>query len=413
MGESFEMNLFAMAYGGDAIGRHEGRVVFVPYTMPGERVRVEIVEDHKRYARARLLEVVEPAPARVEPPCPFFGPDKCGGCQFQHIAYPTQVRIKGRVVADQLQRIAKFDDPPLLEPIPDETGWEYRNRALFRTTELGYPGFLSAGSEEVYPVDDCLIVHPLLSQLYRSLHMKHPNVEKMELRVGTATGDLMVVLQTYDEEPPSLKVDFPLSIVQVRHDTTPTPLVGLDYITEVVHGREFRISATSFFQVNSEQAGQLVDLVLDALALEGDEVVLDAYCGVGLFTAFIAEWASLVVGIEINPDAVDDGVYNLADAENVTLLEGQVAYALSEVEEQIDAVVVDPPRGGVEKEVLDALALKAPERIVYVSCDPATFARDARRLVRKGYTLDWVQPVDLFPQTYHVETISLLTRESS
>ena len=413
MGESFEMNLFAMAHGGDALGRYEGRVVFVPYTMPGERVRVEIVEDHKRYARARLLEVVEPAPARVDPPCPFFGPGKCGGCQFQHIAYPTQVQIKGRVVADQLERIGKFDDPPLLEPISDETGWEYRNRALFHTTELGYPGFLSAGSDDVYPVDDCLIVHPLLDQLYHSLHMKHPNVEKMELRVGTATGDLMVVLQTYDEESPSLKVDFPLSIVQVRHDTTPAPLVGLDYITEVVRGREFRISATSFFQVNSQQAERLVDLVLDALALEGDEVVLDAYCGVGLFTAFIAEWASLVIGVEVNPDAVDDAVYNLADAENVTLLEGKVQHALSEIDESLDAVVLDPPRGGVEKEVLDGLALQAPERIVYISCDPATFARDARRLVRKGYTLVWVQPVDLFPQTYHVETVALLTRESA
>ena len=197
------------------------------------------------------------------------------------------------------------------------------------------------------------------------------------------------------------------------HDGTPAPLVGLDYITEVVRGREFRISATSFFQVNSQQAERLVDLVLDALALEGDEVVLDAYCGVGLFTAFIAEWASLVIGVEVNPDAVDDAVYNLADAENVTLLEGKVQHALSEIDESLDAVVLDPPRGGVEKEVLDGLALQAPERIVYISCDPATFARDARRLVRKGYTLVWVQPVDLFPQTYHVETVALLTRESA
>ena len=413
MGETFEMTLFAMAHGGDAIGRHEGRAIFVPYTMPGERVRVEIVEDHKRYAHARLVEVLEPAPARGEPPCPYFGPNKCGGCQLQHIAYPTQVQIKGRVVVDQLERIGRFDDPPVLEPIPDDTGWDYRTRALFRTTEEGHPGFLSAGSNDVYPVGDCLIVHPLLSQLYRSLRMKHPNVEKMELRVGTATGDLMVVLQTYDEEPPSLKVDFPLSIVQVRHDTTPTPLVGLDYINDVVHGREFRISATSFFQVNSVQAGRLVDLVLDALAPQGDEVVLDAYCGVGLFTAFLAEQASLVVGIELNPDAIDDAVYNLADAENVTLLEGQVEYALPEIEEELDAVVLDPPRAGVEKEVLDGLAARAPERIVYVSCDLATFARDARRLVKKGYTLAWVQPVDLFPQTYHVETVALLTRASS
>ncbi len=410
MSETFEIIPFAMAHGGDALGRYEGRAIFVPYTMPGERVRVELIEDHKRYARARLVEILDPAPARVAPPCPYFGPSKCGGCQFQHIAYPTQVQVKGRVVIDQLERIGKFKDPPVLEPISDETGWEYRNRALFRTTDEGYPGFLSAGTQDVYPVGDCLIVHPLLSRLYRSLHMKQPDVEKMELRVGTATGDLMVVIQTYDEESPSLEVDFPLSIVQVRHDTTPTPLVGLDYITEVVRGREFRISATSFFQVNSNQAAQLVELVLEALALQGDEVVVDAFCGVGLFTAFIAEQASLVVGIELNPDAIDDAVYNLANAENVTLLEGLVEHALPEIEQPIDAVVLDPPRAGMERAALDALVHHAPERIVYVSCDLATFARDSRRLVEKGYTLAWVQPVDLFPQTYHIETVALLTR---
>ncbi|MGC9398673.1 MAG: 23S rRNA (uracil(1939)-C(5))-methyltransferase RlmD [Anaerolineae bacterium] len=413
MNDIIDLTPFALAHGGEAIGRHEGRAIFVPYTMPGERVRVEIVEDHQRYARARLVEVLEPTPARVTPGCPYFGPDKCGGCQLQHIAYPVQVRLKGRVVVDQLQRIGKFDAPPVLEPIPDARGWEYRNRALFHTTEEGIPGFLAAGSQEVYPVEDCLILHPLLSQLYRSLQMQQPNVEKMELRVGAATGDLMVILQTYDEEPPSLEVDFPLSIVQVRHDTTPTPLVGLDYITEVVHGREFRISATSFFQVNSAQAEQLVTLVLDALDLEGDEVVVDAYCGVGLFTAFIADQANLVVGIELNPDAIDDAVYNLADAENVTLLEGLVEYALPEVEERVDAVVLDPPRAGLETEALDALVAHEPARIVYVSCDPATLARDLRRLVRAGYTLAWVQPVDLFPQTYHIENVALLTRSVS
>jgi 23S rRNA (uracil1939-C5)-methyltransferase len=410
MAETVDVKLFAMAHGGDALGRHEGKVIFVPYAIPGELVRAEIVEDSKRYAHARLVEVLEPSEARVEPPCPYFGPQRCGGCQWQHIAYPVQARIKGLVVVDQLQRIGKFEEPPVLEPLPDDSGWEYRNHSLFHTTPEGHPGFLAANSHRVVPVKDCLIAHSLIRDLYTSLDMEQPDIEKMELRGGTATGDLMIVLQTYDEEPPTLEVDFPVSIVQVRHDTVATPLIGLDYITEIIRGQEFRISATSFYQVNSAQAGQLVDLVLEALELKGHEKVLDAYCGMGLFTAFLAEEADFVAGIELNPAAVADARHNLATAENVQIHNGFVEELLPELEVDFDAVVIDPPRGGIEVEALDALVEQAPERIAYVSCDPATLARDARRLVRDGYHLEWVQPVDLFPQTYHIENVALFVR---
>ncbi|MEA3307880.1 MAG: 23S rRNA (uracil(1939)-C(5))-methyltransferase RlmD [Chloroflexota bacterium] len=412
MSDLFEVTPFAMGHGGDAIGRHAGKAIFIPYAIPGERIRAEIVAEHKHYARARLMEVLAPSPVRVEPACPHFSAHGCGGCQFQHIAYPAQVQLKGLIVRDQLQRIGKFEDPTVLEPLPDENGWEYRNHALFHTTPDGQLGFLSAGSHEVIRVTECPVLHPLLSELYRSLDVVQPNIEQLELRVGTATGDLMVLLQTYDEEPPALQVDFPLSIVQVRHDTTPTALVGLDYINEIIKGREFRISATSFYQANSPQAAKLVDLVLEALELQPDEQVVDAYCGVGLFTAFLAEKASLVTGIELNRDAVADALYNLADAENVTLLEGPVAQALKMVEQTVDAVVVDPPRTGLDTEAVDALVALAPTRIAYVSCDPATLARDARRLANQGYELAWVQPVDLFPQTFHIESVALLFKKS-
>jgi 23S rRNA (uracil1939-C5)-methyltransferase len=408
MGEIFEVTPFAMGHGGDAIGRHEGRVVFVPYTMPGERVRVEVTEEHKRYARARLVDVLEPVAARVEPPCPYFGPDACGGCQFQHITYPVQVQLKGRIVIDQLERIGKFEDPPVLEPIADPSGWQYRNHSRFRTTALGEPGFYTGGSHDVIAVDDCLIMHTLLRQLYRSMDIQQPNIEQLEIRAGTQTEDLMIVLQTYDEEPPSLKLDFPASVVQVRHDTTPTPLVGLDYITESIHEREFRISATSFYQVNTRQAERLVDLVLGALDLAPDEDVLDAFCGIGMFTVFLAEQAGLVTGIERNPDAIDDALHNLEAFDNVTLLEGTVEEALPNVEGQLDAAVLDPPRTGLEPTTVDALVAHGPTRIAYVSCDPATLARDVKRLVRQGYELAWVQPVDMFPQTYHIENVALL-----
>jgi 23S rRNA (uracil1939-C5)-methyltransferase len=404
------LTLDAMAHGGDAIGRHEGKAIFVPYTIPGETVQAEIIDDHDRYARARPIEILEPSPARIDPPCPYFGMNKCGGCQWQHIDYPVQAQIKGMVVVDQLSRVGNFEDPPVFEPIPDANGWEYRNHALFRVDSKGNLGFLSSGSHRVYPVDDCLIIHPLLRQLRYDLDMTYPELEWLEMRAGTATGDLMVLLQAKEEESPSLSVDFPLSIVQIRHDDAVSPLIGLDYITEHVHERAFRISATSFYQVNSAQAAELVNIVMGALDLHGHETILDAYCGVGLFSAFIAEEAGYVLGIEGNPPAVADAQYNLDGFEHVDILQGPVEEIVPELEISLDAVVVDPPRTGLDRQALDGLADHEPERIVYVSCDPATLARDCRRLVRKGYTLEWVQPVDLFPQTYHIENVALLNR---
>ncbi len=410
MADTITLKLDAMAHGGEAIGHHQGRAIFVPYAIPGERAQVELVEDRGRYARARLLDVLDPSPSRVAPPCPHFGPEACGGCQWQHIDDAVQARLKGLVVMDQFRRVGKFEEPPILEPLPDATGWEYRNHALFRTDAAGRLGFLSARSHDVYPVDDCPILHPMLNDLLHSLDMAYPELEWMELRAGTATGDLMVVLQAVEEESPSLAVDFPLSIVQIRHDDAIAPLIGLDYILEAVHEREFRISATSFYQVNTAQAAQLVDVVMEALEPRGYQKVLDAYCGVGLFTAFLSEEVGHVTGIEAHPAAAADAQYNLAAADNVTILEGTVEALLPTVEHKLDAVVVDPPRTGLELAALDALAAQEPARIVYVSCDPATLARDARRLVKHGYTLEWVQPVDLFPQTYHIENVALLTR---
>ena len=411
MNARFELQLDAMAHGGSAIGRHEGRAIFVPYAIPGERVRVEIAEDRGRFATARLVEVLAPSPARVAPPCPYFGQGKCGGCQWQHIDYAVQARIKGLVVLDQFQRIGKFGSPPVLEPLPDSRGWEYRNHALFRTDPDGHLGFLSSESHSVCPVTDCMIVHPLLSGLLNSLDMVYPDIEWLEMRAGTATGDLMLVLQTRDDELPSLEVDFPVSIAQVLHDDAVVPLIGLDYITESVRGREFRISPTSFYQVNSMQAAQLVSTVLEAVAPEPDEHILDAYCGVGLFAAFLSAEAGQVTGIELNPSAAHDAHHNLVGAENVRILEGSVEAVLRESSDTFDAAVIDPPRAGLELEALDRLASCTPARIVYVSCDPATLARDCRRFANHGYTLEWVQPIDLFPQTYHIEAVALLSKD--
>ena len=442
--DAFTLQLTAIAHGGAALGRHEGRVIFVPYALPGETACVEITEDKGRYAFARLVEVLEPSPDRVAPPCPYFGPTGCGGCQWQHAAYEAQLRFKAKIVADQLTRIGSIAEPPVHPTLPDGTGWAYRNHAQFHPAPGGGLGFqgVSVGrprgrglraegrgqglqaedhnarpepapdevegqGQRVVVVDECLILHPLLSELYATLDLDLPGLLRLSLRAGTETGDSMLIFETEDDLPPSLESDLPVSCVLLLSDGRHANLIGNNYITEIVAGRAYRISAPSFFQVNTPQAAQLVRLVTEYLDLRGGETVLDGYCGVGLFTAHLAERAGLVIGVELAPAAVADLLENTAEFDNVELIEGPVEAVLPDLDVPLDAAVVDPPRAGVDRFALDALVAHRPARVVYVSCDPATLARDTRRLARAGYRLVEVQPVDMFPQTYHVESVAL------
>ena len=453
--ETFDLQLTSMAHGGAALGRHEGRVIFVPYALPGETARVEITEDRGRYAFARLVEVLEPSPERVAPPCPYFGPSGCGGCQWQHADYPAQLRFKAAIVADQLTRIGGIADPLVRPTLPDRSGWAYRNHAQFHPAPGGGLGFQAAsggrprgrglgakgqgqgaksrgqglagrprgrglGAENyddarpeeerrVVPIDECPILHPLLSDLYATLDLDLdiPGLLRLSLRAGTETGDTMLVFEMADDLPPGLEIDLPVSCVLLLSDGIHVNLIGHNHITEIVAGRTYRISAPSFFQVNTPQAAQLVRLVSEYLDLQGGETVLDAYCGVGLFTAHLAERAGLVVGVEAAAAAVADLLENSAGMDNVEVIEGPVEAVLPGLDVGLDGAVVDPPRAGVDRFALDALVARHPARLVYVSCDPATLARDAKRLARAGYRLVEAQPVDMFPQTYHVESVAL------
>lgn len=397
-----------MAHGGDALGRHEGKVIFVPYAIPGETIRVEITEDKGHYAFGRLVEVLEPSPDRVEPPCPYFGPTKCGGCQWQHIDYEAQVRLKADVVADQLERIGGIAEPPVQPTLADESGWGYRNHAQFHPAPGGGLGFQRASSDEVIAIDHCKVLHPLASELYDNLSLDLEGLIRLSLRVGTATGDRLVAFEMEEDKPPVLETDERVSCVLLLSEGGHANLIGNNHITESVAGHSYRISASSFFQVNTSQAAQLVQLVLDYLDPQGDETVLDAYCGAGLFTTHLAERTGLVIGVEEGPAAVDDLLENTEGQENVEIVEGAVEDVLPEIAPPLDAAVLDPPRAGVEDNVLDALAERRPARLIYISCDPATLARDAKRLIQSGYHLVETQPVDMFPQTYHVESVSLL-----
>jgi len=220
----------------------------------------------------------------------------------------------------------------------------------------------------------------------------------------------LIILSTEDDQPPEVEIELPVAISFLSDEEGPQPLIGYDYVHYMVRGRGFRVTAGGFFQVNPPQAETLVEQVLSRLDLQGSESVLDLYSGVGLFTAFLAERAALVTAVEAYSWAVDDADENLAEFDNVELVEGDVEQVLPELKGPFDVVVVDPPRTGMETAALDALAILAPAKIVYVSCDPATFARDAKRLANKGYRLHNVQPVDMFPQTWHIELVATLVK---
>jgi len=410
----FELELTAMAHGGSALGRSEGRAIFVPYAIPGERITARIIQDKGRFAYAEGVTLLEPAESRVYPRCPHFGPGRCGGCHWQHIDYPAQLEFKRQVVLDQMMRVGGFREITVHPTIPSPNPWEYRSHVTVHMTKDGQPGFISTDDEHIYPIDECHIIRPELLEVLQALAVDpidSPNLERVRLQVGSAPDDVVVALSTSDGEVPSIEIDLPVSVSFLDPDDAPEALIGAGTVQYVVKDHIFRVTAGGFFQVNLAQAETLVDLVLDRLQLTGSENVLDLYSGVGLFTAFLAERAALVTAVEGYPPAVDDADVNLANFTNVELIEGAVEDVLPELDDpdtHYAAAVIDPPRTGLEPKALDSLAAIAPPVIVYVSCDPATLARDAKRFAAKGYTLVDVQPVDMFPQTYHIEAVAVL-----
>lgn len=376
------VQLDAMTYGGDAIGRVDGKVVFVQGGIAGERVRAEIVDERERFTRARVIDVVKASPHRVPPRCPHFGFDAaaCGGCQWQHIDYAAQLQFKAGIVREQLKRIGRIDAPPALvrAMLPSPDVWAYRNHAAFSVTPHGQAGFQAAHSNAVVPIRECHIVQPpIAAWLARGAAI---GKDVRQLHVRSSRSETVEVWGVPDLPPAT-------ATFQIGEAT-------------------FTVSADSFFQVNTSLIETLVDLVIGGLDLRGGETVVDAYCGVGLFSRFIAPRAGRVIGIESSPGAVADARENLAAFDNVELHEGRVETIVPGIRAGVDAVVVDPPRAGCGPKVIEAIVRQRVKRLVYVSCDPATLARDARQLIEGGYTLLRVQPIDMFPQTYHIESIA-------
>jgi 23S rRNA (uracil1939-C5)-methyltransferase len=422
-----ELTLTAMTQGGEAMGRDDaGRVAFVPYAIAGEEVVAEIVEEKKNYARARLIEILKPSPARVMPRCPHFGPPPlsspasggglgrgCGGCQWQHIVYAAQLEFKTDIVREQFARIGKIPDAPVRDTIGMSDPWHYRNNVQFQMDADGRLCFRAFESHDLVAINECHILHPLVDEMFHSLELNSADFASITLRAGTQTGQKMLILEGRDEEPPEIAVDEPVSIVYQSPRGETVVLIGRDALHEELRGRAFRVSPTSFFQVNTAMAEKLVGLVEQFLAPRVDDTLVDAFSGVGTFGLLLAPRVARVIEIEESRSAADDARANAVEFSNVEFHRGSVEEVLPCLKTRIDIAVADPPRVGIAPRALDALIAQAPRALTYVSCDPATLARDARRLIDGGYRLIEVQPVDLFSQTYHIETVSWFERKSN
>lgn len=409
--KTFDLLLEKLTYGGDALGRlDDGRAVFVPFGLPGERVRIRLTEEKRNFARGELVEVLEASPQRIVPRCIHFG--VCGGCHYQNLPYEEQLLAKTEILCDQLMRIGKIDNPPVKKMVASLNPWNYRNQVQFHLTKDGRLGYVGAGTtsaQGIIPIIECDLPEASINSLWPQLEFEpEVNIERVSLRAGNDE-DLMLVLESDSPEPPELEIEAGISIVHVYEDN-PVVIAGNDYIVIRVLDRDFRVSAVSFFQVNTIMAEKMVHHLLANLSLSPSINLLDVYCGVGLFSAFLAPKCKTLIGIESSEPACEDFTFNLDEFDNVELYMGTAEDVISHLEAKPDVVLVDPPRAGLEKRVLDGILKLNPRVIAYVSCDPSTLARDAGRLINGGYQLKNVTPFDLFPQTYHIESISLFER---
>jgi 23S rRNA (uracil1939-C5)-methyltransferase len=414
------VKLEKLVYGGDALGRLPdpltgagGRAVFVPFGLPGEMVSARAIEEKRGHVRAELVEVLEPSPERISPRCKHFG--ICGGCHYQHLPYQAQLQAKTEILRDQLARIGKIENPPVKPMISSSHEWNYRNHIQFHLTHEGKLGYVTSStdglspSESILAVTECHLPEAPLNEIWPRLEFDPGlELERVSLRLG-AGGETMLVLESGNPEPPELELEADLSVVHLTEGDMVVMAGDKDLVVSV-NDRSFRVSAASFFQVNTGMAGEMVEHLLDNLPVTQDTTLLDVYCGVGLFSAFFAPRAGRVIGIESSPSACEDFTANLAEFENVELYEAPAEAVLPALDVTPDAVIVDPPRAGLEKRALDALLAQGPERVAYVSCDPSTLSRDVTRLIHGGYRLVQVTPFDLFPQTYSIESISILEK---
>jgi 23S rRNA (uracil1939-C5)-methyltransferase len=439
--EELEVRLDRFAQGGDAVGRAGELVVFVAGALPGERVRARLRERHRRYAKGAVVEVIEPSPDRIEPPCPLFG--ECGGCQWQMLDYGAQLRWKRALVCEAIERVGGLQGVTVNAALGMEDPWRYRNKGQYPVGLKGskvVAGYYRRGSHQIVDLDSCPIQHPLVDAVMAATKRRldrrripvyeeptHRGIVRhlvirasyswpqAQLTIVTRTRRALVGLarQLRDEIPELVGV-----VQNINRERTNVILgpqektiSGRTWLGERVGRFIYRLSSSSFFQVNPLQTEALCSEALRAASLTGGERVVDVYAGVGTLSLFLAEKARTVAGIENVGSAVRDARKNarLNGVANVSFLLGDARSVLRRFD-HCDVLVLDPPRRGCEPEALRAMISLDPKRIVYVSCEPVTLARDLGLLGGAGYRVESVQPIDMFPQTYHIECVARLEK---
>lgn len=385
-----------LAFGGEGVARHEKQVVFVPGTLSGEKVRAVVTEEKKNFVRARLVEVLEPSPDRVAPPCPFY--DECEGCSYQHAAYPAQVKYKTKQIEDLLKRIGKLENIPPVKAVPAGTLLGYRNRIKMHLekNEKGWKaGFIGSNNKSITDIEKCLIAPESINRRLKKLREDVAKEERHFKGVWLARSDTKGEVK-----------DFFFEKGQEHYEALPL-------MKEKVKGKPFLSPFQSFFQTNNEMVEKLVESVEEKLSLNKDSILVDAYCGVGLFTLLFAKKTEKAIGIEEDKRSIGCARQNAAiqHVKNADFISGTVESGLNKVLEENDrekiTVLLDPPRTGCHPKVIETLGSNKVKQVIYVSCNPSTLARDAQRLEEEGYKLTGLTFVDMFPQTAHAEVVAV------
>ncbi|MCX7714121.1 MAG: 23S rRNA (uracil(1939)-C(5))-methyltransferase RlmD [Clostridia bacterium] len=448
LGKKYIVDITGMGHSGEGVARFKDFTIFIPYAIEGENVEIQIAEVKKNYAKANLLNVMRPAGERIQPRCPIYY--ECGGCQLQHLTCEGQLAFKRQKVVDAVTRIGKLDKVVVHPTLGAQSPWYYRNKMQFPIgIKDGCPviGCFAAGTHEIINTENCFIqdeINNVIARAVRDIAAKlgisvydertgRGILRHVLGRVGRRTGEVMAVLVTTSNEIPyekliieHLRSKIPglVSIVQNINPRRTNVILGehtkllwgKDTITDKLGDLSFNISAKSFFQVNTEQSEMLYNKTLEYCGLQGHETVVDAYCGTGTITLFLAKRAKKVYGTEIVPAAIKDAWLNAQNngVENVEFIQGDAVDVMPKMYAQgirPDVIVVDPPRAGCDKKVLETFHAMNPQRIVYVSCNPSSLARDLAILAELGFSVKEIQPVDMFPQTYHVECVALIERK--
>ncbi len=444
-GDILELEITDLSNNGDGIGKHEGIVIFVPDTVTGDQVKIRLVRLKSNHGYGQLLEIIEPSPHRIRPRC--IVADKCGGCQWQHIEYKYQLSSKQQQLTETLQRIGGFDQVVVADMIFPRLDLGYRNKATYplgfsKTTGKVKTGYYRRGSHNIINLNQCPVqderLNPLLEEIKWDIQSQNWSIydEKLHkgalrhlsLRIGRRTGEILLTLVMKNLDLPNLETQaqywlqkYPdLMGVCINHNPhrgnaifgqETKCIVGKGYIREIFADLEFQLLPETFFQVNTETAETLLNIILAELNLRGNEILVDAYCGIGTFTLPLAKQVQKAIGIEIEPSSVSQAKLNaeINYIDNVSFEVGEVETVLPQLNIHPNIVILDPPRKGCKPEVINSLLAIKPEKIVYVSCNPATLARDLKLLCQDGdYSLQKVQPADFFPQTAHVEAVAFL-----